>query len=83
MFVSRAHGVWNPETNRHKKPSKRYGNLIQSPKEGLSEILMHHKSEVYEWISERVDVHDSDETEEERPTSRSPKKEQARNQLGS
>ncbi|GAB1218485.1 hypothetical protein ATERTT37_007741 [Aspergillus terreus] len=83
VFVSRAHGVWNPETNRHKKPSKRYGNLIQSPKEGLSEILMHHKSEVYEWISERVDVHDSDETEEERPTSRSPKKEQARNQLGS
>ncbi|GES66357.1 histone deacetylase [Aspergillus terreus] len=82
VFVSRAHGVWNPETNRHKKPSKRYGNLIQSPKEGLSEILMHHKSEVYEWISERVDVHDSDETEEERPTSRSPKKEQARNQLG-
>ncbi|KAL4892077.1 histone deacetylase Hda1 [Aspergillus ambiguus] len=76
VFVSRAHGVWNNvDSGRNKKPSKRYGNLIQSPKEGLSEMLMHHKSDVYEWISERVDVHDSDETEEERPASHSPKKE--------
>ncbi|OOF96755.1 hypothetical protein ASPCADRAFT_129826 [Aspergillus carbonarius ITEM 5010] len=76
VFVSHTHGVWNSVETR-RKPSKRYGQLVQSPKASLSEMLMHHKDEVYQWISERADVHDS-ETEEEKkpkPKSRSPTKE--------
>lgn len=64
------------ETRR--KPSKRYGQLVQSPKASLSEMLMHHKEEVYQWISERADVQDSEETEDEKKPkskSRSPTKE--------
>ena len=73
MFVSHTHGVWI--TNDRRKPSKRYGQLVQSPRSGLSEMLMHHKEEVFRWIEEKADVRDSDETEEEeRPKSRSPRK---------
>lgn len=41
-------------------------------------MLMHHKEEVYQWISERADVQDSEETEDEKKPkskSRSPTKE--------
>lgn len=72
VFVSRSHGVWN-STDSRRKPSKRYGHLVQSPSLGLSEMLMHHKNDVFEFISERADVHDSEETEEEQ-SSRSPTK---------
>ncbi|KAF7585373.1 Histone deacetylase hda1 [Aspergillus hancockii] len=73
VFVSHTHGVWNPAENR-RKPSKRYGHLIQSEKSELSEMLMHHKNEVFQWIEERADNHDSEETEEEKPPSGSPTK---------
>lgn len=46
-----------------KKPSKRYGQLIQSPTTGLSEMLMRHKEEVFKWIEERADVMDESGTE--------------------
>ncbi|PKY08662.1 histone deacetylase [Aspergillus campestris IBT 28561] len=72
VFVSHTHGVWNNTGQR--KPSKRYGQLIQSPKAGLSEMLMHHKGDVFRWVEERADVHDSEEVEEEKRTSRSPSK---------
>lgn len=58
------HGVWNNVETR-RKPSKRYGHLIQSPKAGLSEMLMHHKDEVFKWIEERADEAESEEEEEE------------------
>ncbi|KAF4291467.1 hypothetical protein LV165_005248 [Aspergillus fumigatus] len=81
VFVSHMHGVWNNVETR-RKPSKRYGHLIQSPKAGLSEMLMHHKDEVFKWIEERADEAESEEEEEEEETkskskskSRSPTKE--------
>ncbi|KAE8167019.1 hypothetical protein BDV40DRAFT_296049 [Aspergillus tamarii] len=73
VFVSHTHGVWNTVENR-RKPSKRYGHLIQSNKSGLSEMLMHHKEEVFQWIEDRADPHESEETEEEKQPSRSPTK---------
>ncbi|KAL4995413.1 hypothetical protein BDV10DRAFT_174661 [Aspergillus recurvatus] len=69
VFVSKAHGVWKSD----RKATKRYGKLIQSPKEGLSDMLMHHKDEVFQWIQDRVEP-DSEETEEEKPVRRSPTK---------
>ncbi|KAL4782762.1 hypothetical protein BJX76DRAFT_277708 [Aspergillus varians] len=70
VYVSYAHGLWkNP-----RKPSKRYGHLLESPRAGLSEMLMHHKNEVFEWIENRVEPPDSDDTEEEKPASRYPTK---------
>ncbi|THC89821.1 hypothetical protein EYZ11_010730 [Aspergillus tanneri] len=62
VFVSHTHGVWNGDTRR--KPSKRYGHLIESPKVGLSEMLMHHKNEVFEWIQERADGREREEVDE-------------------
>ncbi|OJJ56588.1 hypothetical protein ASPSYDRAFT_134468 [Aspergillus sydowii CBS 593.65] len=70
VYVSHAHGLWkNP-----KKPSKRYGNLLESPKAALSEMLVHHKDEVFQWVENRVEPPESDETEEEQPSNRSPAK---------
>ncbi|GIC90184.1 histone deacetylase hdaA [Aspergillus udagawae] len=77
VFVSHTHGVWNNVETR-RKPSKRYGHLIQSPKAGLSEMLMHHKDEVFKWIEERADEAESEEEEtksKSKSKSRSPTKE--------
>jgi histone deacetylase 6 len=70
VFVSHTHGVWNNVETR-RKPSKRYGHLIQSPKAGLSEMLMHHKDEVFKWIEERADEAESEEEEETKSKSKS------------
>lgn len=64
VFVSHAHGVWHTTENR-RKPSKRYGRLLRSPKAGLNEMLLHHKTEVYTWIEQRVNIRTGDETEDE------------------
>ena len=48
-----------------RKPSKRYGHLIHSPKAGLSEMLMHHREEVFKWIEDRADEEESEQEEEE------------------
>jgi histone deacetylase 6 len=64
VFVSQAHAVWSADAGRP-KPSKRYGTLIQSPKRGLSEMLLHHKGDVFEWIEERVKPNESEEEEEQ------------------
>ncbi|KAL4805033.1 hypothetical protein BDV18DRAFT_141785 [Aspergillus unguis] len=63
VFVSHAHGLWKTD----RKATKRYGRLIQSPESGLSNMLVHHKNEVFEWIDNRVEPSDSEETEEEKP----------------
>ncbi|KAI9042059.1 histone deacetylase hdaA [Aspergillus affinis] len=63
VLVSHTHGVWSAEPRR--KPSKRYGHLLPSPKAGLTEMMLHHKEEVCKWIEERVDVRDSDESDGE------------------
>ncbi|KAL1984364.1 hypothetical protein VTN96DRAFT_9225 [Rasamsonia emersonii] len=63
VYVSHTHGVWNNVEGR-RRPSKRYGRLIQSPKAGLSEMLVHHKHEVFEWIETRVTATESEESEE-------------------
>ncbi|KAJ9395721.1 hypothetical protein DTO282F9_7341 [Paecilomyces variotii] len=73
VYVSHAHGVWSNFENR-RKPSKRYGRLLRSPKAGLSEMLEHHKSDVFNWIDSRVSPEKSDESEEN-GKSRSPTKE--------
>lgn len=63
VFVSQTHGVWsNVETRR--RPSKRYGHLIQSPTSGLSEMLMHHREDVFKWIEDRADDEESEGEEE-------------------
>lgn len=64
VFVSHTHGVWNNSENR-RKPSKRYGRLIQSPRTGLNEMLLHHKQEVFKWIEERVTADEEDDVSEE------------------
>ncbi|EAA59664.1 hypothetical protein AN8042.2 [Aspergillus nidulans FGSC A4] len=69
VFVSKAHGVWKSD----RKATKRYGKLIQSSREGLSDMLMHHKDEVFQWIEDRIEP-ESEETEEEKPVKRSPTK---------
>ena len=48
-----------------RKPSKRYGHLIHSPKAELSEMLMHHREEVFKWIEDRADEEESEQEEEE------------------
>ncbi|KAJ5837143.1 Histone deacetylase superfamily [Penicillium robsamsonii] len=59
VFVSNSHGVWN---DKDRKPlSKRYGQVVRSPKSNLNEMLDEHKEEVYKWISERADREESDE----------------------
>ncbi|KAL1964360.1 hypothetical protein VTN77DRAFT_7045 [Rasamsonia byssochlamydoides] len=63
VFVSHTHGVWNNVEGR-RRPSKRYGRLLRSPKAGLSEMLVHHKNEVFDWIESRVTATESEESEE-------------------
>ncbi|RJE27468.1 histone deacetylase [Aspergillus sclerotialis] len=65
VYVSHAHSVWD-SLDPSRKPSKRYGNLIQSPKRGLSEMLHHHKEDVFRWIEERTEEKESSNEEEER-----------------
>ncbi|KAJ5563097.1 Histone deacetylase HdaA [Penicillium sp. DV-2018c] len=60
VFVSNTHGVWDVD----RKPSKRYGHLVRSPRTELNDMLAQHKEEVCEWISDRADNVD-DETEED------------------
>ena len=54
VIVSNIHGIWG----QNGRPSKRYGQLVQSPKTDLNEMLDEHKEEVFEWISERADRED-------------------------
>ncbi|KAJ5958003.1 Histone deacetylase class II [Penicillium vulpinum] len=58
VFVSHSHGVW---TALDRRPSKRYGQLVHSPKTNLNEMLDEHKEEVYKWISERADGEEESE----------------------
>ncbi|OJJ43996.1 hypothetical protein ASPZODRAFT_18771 [Penicilliopsis zonata CBS 506.65] len=74
VFVSHTHGVWN-NVDARRKPSKRYGQLIQSPQTGLSDMLLHHKEEVFRWLEERADVEESEEEVMKNVKSRSPTKE--------
>ncbi|CAG8287133.1 unnamed protein product [Penicillium salamii] len=52
VFVASSHGIWNKDLRR---PSKRYGTLVQSSASDLNEMLDQHKEAVFEWISERAD----------------------------
>ncbi|KAJ5318145.1 hypothetical protein PENANT_c043G02693 [Penicillium antarcticum] len=61
VFVANSHGLWSSTDRRH---SKRYGQLVHSPKSDLSDMLAEHKEQVYQWISDRADPHESDEAEE-------------------
>lgn len=65
VYVSHTHGVWNNVEGR-RKPSKRYGRLIRSPKTGLSEMLVYHKKDVFEWIESRIETDESEEESEEK-----------------
>lgn len=47
-----------------RKPSKRYGRLLRSPKATLNEMLLHHKQEVFDWIETRVTTRHSSESED-------------------
>ena len=61
-FVANNHLVWDIDGS--KKPSKRFGNLIRSPVNGLNDMLGQHQEEVQGFITRRV-VRRDDETEEE------------------
>ena len=50
-FVSHNHLAWSIDK---KKSTKRYGNLIQSPAQGLNDMLMTHKEQVQGYISSRL-----------------------------
>jgi histone deacetylase 6 len=63
VYVSHTHGVWSNMENR-RKPSKRYGRLLRSPKAGLNEMLLHHKQEVIDWIETRVTIRHSSESDD-------------------
>lgn len=65
VFVSHTHGVWNNVEGR-RKPSKRYGRLIRSPKTGLSGLLLYHKKEVFDFIESRVEASESEEESDEK-----------------
>ncbi|WEW56248.1 Histone deacetylase hda1 [Emydomyces testavorans] len=59
IYVSYHHNAFkNPET---KRPSKRYGRLLRSPKTTLNEMLLSHMKDVTKWIEDQID----EETEEE------------------
>ncbi|CAI7670803.1 unnamed protein product [Penicillium bialowiezense] len=62
VIVAGSHGVWD---NGMRRPSKRYGTLVQSPVSGLNEMLDEHKETVFEWISERADVIHEETAEED------------------
>lgn len=53
-FVSNEHLVWKIEGG--KKPSKRFGNLVRSPKMYLNNMLVHHKEQVQEFILGRSEA---------------------------
>jgi histone deacetylase 6 len=53
VYVSHKHGVWNNIEGR-RRPSKRYGRLLRSPKAGLNEMLVYHQGDVFNWITSRV-----------------------------
>ncbi len=63
-FVANNHLVWDIDGS--KKPSKRLGNLVRSPVNGLNDMLRQHQEEVQGFITRRVAVRREDETEEER-----------------
>ena len=63
-FVANNHLVWDIEGS--KKPSKRFGNLIRSPVNGLNDMLGQHQEEVQGFITRRVVRRDDDTEEEEK-----------------
>ena len=63
-FVANNHLVWDIDSS--KKPSKRFGNLVRSPVNGLNDMLGQHQEEVQGFITRRVIKRDDDDTEEEK-----------------
>ena len=61
-FVANHHLVWDIEGS--KKPSKRFGNLVRSPVNGLNDMLGQHQEEVQGFIMRRVATRDDDNEEE-------------------
>lgn len=51
-FVANNHLVWDIDGS--KKPSKRFGNLVRSPVNGLNDMLRQHQEEVQGFITRRV-----------------------------
>ena len=61
-FVANNHLVWDIDGS--KKPSKRFGNLVRSPVNGLNDMLGQHQEEVQGFIMRRVATRDDDNEEE-------------------
>jgi len=63
VFVSYAHNAWAGD----RRLSKRYGRLIQSPKDWLNEMLMFHRAEVEEFLrrSLRAKIEAKEEDEDD------------------
>lgn len=57
-FVANNHLVWDIDGS--KKPSKRFGNLVRSPVNGLNKMLGQHQEEVQGFIARRVVRRDDD-----------------------
>ena len=50
-LVSHNHNVWGID---HKKPSKRFGTLVQADFDGLNDMLVDNKERVQEYIVDRI-----------------------------
>ena len=57
-FVAHNHLVWDIDGS--KKPSKRFGNLVRSPVNGLNDMLGQHQEEAQDFIARRVVRRDDD-----------------------
>ena len=53
-YISQNHIAWGVEQQSKKKHPKRYGNLVQSERDGLNDMLVAHRAEVEEWIAGRM-----------------------------
>ena len=53
-FISNDHLVWKIEGG--KKPSKRFGNLIRSPKVHMGNMLVYHMAQVQAFILTRSEA---------------------------
>ena len=61
-FVANNHLVWDIDGS--KKPSKRFGNLVRSPVNGLNDMLGQHQEEVQGFITGRIVRREYDMEEE-------------------
>ncbi|KAI9807599.1 MAG: hypothetical protein M1825_005539 [Sarcosagium campestre] len=53
VFVSASHTVWEPDRRR---PKRKFGRIVKSTGNSLSEMLPEHQAQVASWIEDRIAV---------------------------